>query len=304
MIIGAMARIGMVCEAMIHGIRLRSSARDMHDADGEQRCRAPCRRRSRAASRRASPRHGRRGCGFDWRSPQDTCLRRSSPTTWCGAGSVGSVLRQRRRDELRACSASRPPRRSRSRWNGAFSSTAATYQMTTIASDDDQHRHDAAVARASASRRGAGAGPARRRRCGRRALSPHSCAPPAAPRARGGRSRGIPASRGCRAGAPPAASMSMTSVMRPGRGDITTIRVDRIHRLGDRMGDEARSVLSRPRPELQQLLVELVAHDLVERAERLVHQQQVGIEGQRAGDRGALLHAARQLPGILLARSR
>ena len=26
MIIGAMARIGMVCEAMIHGIRLRSSA--------------------------------------------------------------------------------------------------------------------------------------------------------------------------------------------------------------------------------------------------------------------------------------
>ena len=50
-------------------------------------------------------------------------------------------------------------------------------------------------------------------------------------------------------------------------------------------------------PQLQQLLVEVVADDLVERAERLVHQQQVGVEGQRAGDRGALLHAARELPG-------
>ena len=54
------------------------------------------------------------------------------------------------------------------------------------------------------------------------------------------------------------------------------------------------------RPELQQLGIEVVADDLVERAERLVHQQQVGIEGQRAGDRGALLHAARQLPGKFL----
>ena len=35
MIIGAMARMGIVCEAMIHGIRLRSSAADMHDADGD-----------------------------------------------------------------------------------------------------------------------------------------------------------------------------------------------------------------------------------------------------------------------------
>ena len=50
----------------------------------------------------------------------------------------------------------------------------------------------------------------------------------------------------------------------------------------------------------QQLHVEVVAHDLVERAERLVHQQQIGVEGERPGDRGALLHAARQLPGIFL----
>ncbi len=56
-------------------------------------------------------------------------------------------------------------------------------------------------------------------------------------------------------------------------------------------------------PELQQLLVEVVANDLVERAEGLVHQQKIGVEGERAGDRGALLHAARKLPGIFLARS-
>ena len=53
----------------------------------------------------------------------------------------------------------------------------------------------------------------------------------------------------------------------------------------------------RARPEFEKLLVEVVADDLVERAEGLVHQQQIGIEGQRAGDRGALLHAARELPG-------
>ena len=56
-------------------------------------------------------------------------------------------------------------------------------------------------------------------------------------------------------------------------------------------------------PQPQQLLIEHVAHDLVERAERLVHQQQVGIERQRARDRGALLHAARQLPGKLVAEA-
>ena len=41
----------------------------------------------------------------------------------------------------------------------------------------------------------------------------------------------------------------------------------------------------------------MIADDLVERAERLVHQKQRRIEGERAGDRGALLHAAGELPG-------
>ena len=49
--------------------------------------------------------------------------------------------------------------------------------------------------------------------------------------------------------------------------------------------------------ERQQLLVQVVPNNLVERAERLVHQQQVRVERERARNRGPLLHAARKLPG-------
>ena len=45
-------------------------------------------------------------------------------------------------------------------------------------------------------------------------------------------------------------------------------------------------------PELLQLLVEPVAGDLVERAKRHVHHQQLGLETQRPGNRHPLLHAA------------
>ena len=48
-------------------------------------------------------------------------------------------------------------------------------------------------------------------------------------------------------------------------------------------------------PDAQQLLVELVAGDLVERAERLVHQQDARPADQRPGDRHALAHAAGKL---------
>ena len=93
-------------------------------------------------------------------------------------------------------------------------------------------------------------------------------------------------------------SQSITSMMRPGRGDITTIRVDRNTASGIEWVTKT-TVLPVLRPQPQQLLVELVADDLVERAERLVHQQQLRLERERAGDRGALLHAAGELPGIL-----
>src|SRR5262245_374652 len=65
--------------------------------------------------------------------------------------------------------------------------------------------------------------------------------------------------------------------------------------LGDRMGHEDDGLL-RFGPELEQFPVQFVTDDLVERSEGLVHQQELGIEGQGPGDRGALLHAARELP--------
>jgi hypothetical protein len=67
----------------------------------------------------------------------------------------------------------------------------------------------------------------------------------------------------------------MTSMMRPGRGDITTILVERNTASGIEWVTKTTvfSVLSHRR---EQLLVEMVADDLVERAERLVHQHQPG----------------------------
>src|SRR5262249_18310346 len=45
----------------------------------------------------------------------------------------------------------------------------------------------------------------------------------------------------------------------------------------------------------QQFLVEGIACDLVERAERLVHEENPRLRDERAGDRHALAHPARQL---------
>ena len=83
--------------------------------------------------------------------------------------------------------------------------------------------------------------------------------------------------------------------MRPGRGDITTMRVDRNTASGIEWVTKI-TVLSVFAQSSQELLVEVVADDLVERAERLVHEQQLGLDGERAGDRDALLHAAGKLP--------
>ncbi len=111
------------------------------------------------------------------------------------------------------------------------------------------------------------------------------------------------ASRGCRACGRPAGRTRSTSTMRPGRGDITTMRVERNTASGIEWVTKT-TVLLRALPEPQQLLVQLVAGDLVERAERLVHQQELGLEAERARDRDALLHAARQLPGELALEAR
>ena len=63
------------------------------------------------------------------------------------------------------------------------------------------------------------------------------------------------------------------------------------------MGDEHRREAVLP-PQRQQVVVEPVARDLVERRERLVHQQDLRLRHQRARDRDAHLHAAGELARI------
>ena len=51
-------------------------------------------------------------------------------------------------------------------------------------------------------------------------------------------------------------------------------------------------------PHLEDQVLQVGAGLRVDRGERLVHQQDLGLVGQRAGDRHALLHAARELPRV------
>ena len=92
---------------------------------------------------------------------------------------------------------------------------------------------------------------------------------------------------------------SKLAVTRPGRGDITTMRSPR--RAASRtLWVTNTTVRPRSRDERLELLVEHVAGHRVERAERLVHQQDVGVLGEGPGQRAALAHAARQLVGTLV----
>src|ERR1700737_447959 len=63
------------------------------------------------------------------------------------------------------------------------------------------------------------------------------------------------------------------------------------------MGDEDDRSLGL-RPETEQFFLQGLACDLIERRERLVHQQDFWPEGERAADRDALLHAAGQFMWI------
>ena len=70
-------------------------------------------------------------------------------------------------------------------------------------------------------------------------------------------------------------------------------------RLGDVVGDEDDGLAAEV-PEPQQVLLQLHAGLRVERAERLVHQDDRRIVDQRADQRGALAHAAGQLMRIVV----
>src|SRR6266536_2837724 len=98
---------------------------------------------------------------------------------------------------------------------------------------------------------------------------------------------------------------------RPRQGDVAAVvdlagtgahhqhPVREEHRLGDRVRDEQHASVGL-HPDALQFHVHPVAGDLVQRPERLVHQQQRGVERQRPGDRDPLLHAAGELPHRVL----
>ena len=69
--------------------------------------------------------------------------------------------------------------------------------------------------------------------------------------------------------------------------------------LADRVRDE-HDRLGGPLHEVHQQLVHLVARDGVERAERLIHQQDLRVVDQRAADGDALAHASGKLAGLVV----
>src|SRR6185295_2309418 len=71
----------------------------------------------------------------------------------------------------------------------------------------------------------------------------------------------------------------------------------------DRLLDRVRHEYDRfrhPLPDPQQIVLQRAPGLGVERAERLIHQQDLGIGGERPGDRDALLHAAREYVRIAI----
>ena len=71
------------------------------------------------------------------------------------------------------------------------------------------------------------------------------------------------------------------------------MRLDQRQRLAEVVGDEQHG-LALALPDLEQGLVHLELGVGVERAERLVHQEDLGLHDERAHQRHALAHAARQ----------
>jgi hypothetical protein len=59
----------------------------------------------------------------------------------------------------------------------------------------------------------------------------------------------------------------------------------------------------RGRPQLKQLLVQLVPYNFIERPKGFIHQQQLGLNRQRPRNGNPLLHSARQLPRKLLLKT-
>ncbi len=97
--------------------------------------------------------------------------------------------------------------------------------------------------------------------------------------------------------------MATSAMTRPGRAPHHRDARRQEHRLVDAVRDEHDGEAAR-RPERGELVVQALPREFVERAERLVHQQEIGRGDERAGDRGAHLHAARELAREMAAELR
>src|SRR5919201_2526130 len=86
----------------------------------------------------------------------------------------------------------------------------------------------------------------------------------------------------------------------PGTRGENDDAVAEVHRLLDVVGDE-NDGLACTGPEAHYFFLHRLTGLRIERAERLVHQQHLGIEGQHARERHALLHAAGELRRIVIA---
>src|SRR6516165_10651574 len=89
---------------------------------------------------------------------------------------------------------------------------------------------------------------------------------------------------------------STTDNTHPGAVPMTTTRSEK-DRLDDAMRHEDDG-LATVLPDAQELEVQPFAREFVDRPKRLIHQDNLWIDNQHPAERGALLHAARQLGGI------
>src|SRR5437899_9239012 len=85
----------------------------------------------------------------------------------------------------------------------------------------------------------------------------------------------------------------------PGRAVITTTPVGESDRLAQVVSDED-DRLARSIPQLEELILQEKSRLGVERAERLVHQDDLGVVHERADDVRALAHPPRQLVWIVI----
>ena len=93
--------------------------------------------------------------------------------------------------------------------------------------------------------------------------------------------------------------MATSALMRPGRALITTTREAR--KIASSMSWVTNSTVLRSRSQMpSSSLLHQRAGLVVECAERLVQQHDLGVVGERARNRRALLHAARQLLGVVV----